>query len=95
MVEFAKDISIVPPAMDGPLYFEDDAKRQRLEERRKYIKLAKRTKTARGLDNYMSAILLEFNIQHFAHAIWLYEKGRIGIYGHVLDKLEENRNCRH
>ncbi|KAI0398907.1 kinase-like protein [Xylaria palmicola] len=90
LVEFAKGLSIVPPAMDGPLYREDEVRRQLLAERMKYVELAKDAEKARGLDNCLSAILEDSNAQHFAHALWLYEDGRIGYYGAILDAFGEN-----
>lgn len=88
MVEFAKDLSIVPPALDGPLYRENEASRRRLMERKKYVESARRAEGARGLDNCLSAILDDSHVQHFAHAMWLYQDGRIGFYGDVLDEYE-------
>ncbi|KAI9784714.1 MAG: hypothetical protein M1816_000717 [Peltula sp. TS41687] len=94
MVEFAKDVSIVPPAMDGPLYQEDEETRQRLKERREYIELARQAERTRGLDHCMSATLEDSGAQNFAHAIWLYEEGRIGFYADVIDQFEESRHHR-
>ena len=77
MVEFAKDVSIVPPAMDGSLYDEDEATGQQLVERGEYIRLAREAETLRGFDNRLSATLEDSESQHFAHAIWLSKDGKI------------------
>ena len=95
LVEFAKDLIIVPSAMDGPLYREDEARRQRLEERMNYVKFARQAEISHGLDNKLSATLEDTNVQHFAHAMWLYETGRIGFYGDVLDELVKSRKFCH
>ena len=95
MVEFAKDLSIVPPAMDGPLYYEDEATRRQLVERGEYIGLARQAETSRGLDDRLSATLADSALQHFAHATWLYKDGRIGFYCDVLDELEVARGRVH
>ncbi|KND93772.1 hypothetical protein TOPH_01934 [Tolypocladium ophioglossoides CBS 100239] len=78
--------------MDGTYYCEDEANLQRLVERRKYIELDRQAETARGFDSSLSATLEDEDVQHFAHAIWLYEDGRIGFYYDVLGAFEESRN---
>ncbi|POR37508.1 Putative serine/threonine-protein kinase gdt2 [Tolypocladium paradoxum] len=93
MVEFAKELSIVPPAMDGQLYDEIEA-RLRLAERRKYIGLTRQAETAHGLDNCLSTTLEDLDLQHFAHAMWLHADRRIGLHTGDLDEFEESRNCR-
>uniref|UniRef100_A0A0B7K1Q4 Aminoglycoside phosphotransferase domain-containing protein n=1 Tax=Bionectria ochroleuca TaxID=29856 RepID=A0A0B7K1Q4_BIOOC len=93
MVEFTKELSIVPPAMDGPMYRENEQTRQRALERSQYIKLAREAEVARGLDNRLSMTLEDSSGQDFAHALWLYLHGRIGFYGAVLDQLMHKCLC--
>lgn len=93
MVEFTKELSIVPPAMDGPMYRENEQTRQRALERSQYIKLAREAEVARGLDNRLSMTLEDSSGQDFAHALWLYLDGRIGFYGAVLDQLMHKCLC--
>lgn len=62
LVEFAKQLSIVPPAMDGPLYHEDEAKRQRLVERGEYVNLVREAEAARGFDNSLYTILADSDV---------------------------------
>ena len=84
LVEFAKELSIVPPAMDGPLYRDTEAKRQLNAERGEYIEIARKVEMRRGLDNRLSSTLANSAVQNFAHAMWLYEDGRIGFYDLVM-----------
>lgn len=94
IVEFAKDLSIVPPAMDGALYCEDEAKILRLKEPSEYTESVRIAEKERGLDSNLSVTLEDSAVQHLAHAFWLYEDGRIGFYGDVLDEFEMSRNLR-
>lgn len=87
MVEFAKELSIVPPVMDGSLYRETEAKRQQRAERKEYVELARQAETTRGLDDRLSAILADSDVQNFAHAVWLFQDGRIGLYDRVLEEM--------
>ena len=84
MVEFANELSIVPPAMDGPLYRETEAKRQLQVERGEYVEVARQVEERRGLDNRVSSTLANPAVQNFAHAMWLYQDGRIGFYDRVM-----------
>ncbi|KAI9146760.1 putative RNA-directed DNA polymerase from transposon BS [Paramyrothecium foliicola] len=86
IVELAKDISTVPPELDGPLYRKTEEKLQKLKEQEEYIQLVSKAEVARGLDNKVSRVLADLRTQKLAQAIWLYEiDGRIGFYGRVLD----------
>lgn len=87
MVEFAKELLIVPAAMDGPLYCEDEETLQRLAERDGYVKMVREAEVARGLDSCLSTVLRDPDVQNLAHAIWLYKGGRIGFYDRVLDQM--------
>jgi len=88
MVEFAKDLCIVPPALDGPVYQEDNMDRKWWAERENYIKLVREAETSRGLDNHLSITLGNSAVQHLAHAIWLYQiDGRIGFYNNVFNSV--------
>lgn len=87
MVEFTKELLIVPSAMDGPLYYEDDESRQRLAERDEYVKMVREAEAARELDSCLSTVLGDSDVQNLAHAMWLYKGGRIGFYDRVLDQM--------
>lgn len=87
MVELAKELSIVPPMMDGPLYHETEAKHQQKAERREYIELARQAETTRGLENRLSTTLADSDVQNLAHAMWLFEGGRIGLYDRVVEEI--------
>ncbi|KAH9212833.1 hypothetical protein DL95DRAFT_463659 [Leptodontidium sp. 2 PMI_412] len=93
IVEFAKDISIVPPAIDGSFYCENEATRQMIAERRNYVELVRKAEKARQFDGNLSTTLGDSNVQNLAHAIWLYEDGRIGFYTKVLEAFEERQRC--
>ncbi|EFY84768.1 hypothetical protein J3459_016577 [Metarhizium acridum] len=89
MVEFAKDLGRLPPALDGPLYQEDETDRKRLAERENYIKLVKTAEASRGLDDHLSATLGNSAVQNLAHAMWLYQiDGRIGFYNDVINFVQ-------
>ena len=42
---------------------------------------------AADLDSRLSTVLGDEKLQNFAHAMWFYENGRIGLYCRVLDEL--------
>ncbi|KAH9897416.1 protein kinase-like protein [Xylariomycetidae sp. FL2044] len=88
MLEFSKDLSIVPPIMDGPLYQEDEETRRQARQRAEYVRLASTAERDRGLDNVVSTVLGDNTVQYLAHALWLYKDGRIGFYGDLLDKIK-------
>jgi hypothetical protein len=88
MVEFIKDLTIVPPVMDGPLYREKDSYQDKLAERARYVQIVERMENAQQLDNKLSKSLSDWNTQNLAQAIWLYNDGRIGFYTHVLDLFQ-------
>jgi hypothetical protein len=87
MVEFMKDLSIIPPMMDGPLYHED-SHREVFADRMKYIEVVKKTEHGLHLDSKLSTTFENWNTQNLASAIWLYPDGRIGFYSSVLESFE-------
>jgi hypothetical protein len=88
MVEFIKDLSIVPPVMDGPLYREDESDREKFADRMRYIEVVEKTEMARHLDSKLSTVFGDRNTQNLASAIWLYLDGRIGFYSGVFEPFE-------
>lgn len=88
MVKFIKDLSIVPPVMDGPLYCEEESDREKFAERTRYIEVVKKTEKALHLDSKLSIAFGDRNTQNLASAIWLYFDGRIGFYSSVFELFE-------
>lgn len=88
MVEFIKDLSIVPLVMDGPLYCEEESDREKFAERIRYIEVVKKTEKALQLDSKLSMAFGDQNTQNLASAIWLYSDGRIGFYSSVFKPFE-------
>lgn len=89
LVEFAKDLCTVPPALDGPLYQEDETDRKRSVERENYIELVRAAETSRGLDHQLSVTLGDSTLQNWTHAMWLYGiDGRIGFYNDVIGSVQ-------
>jgi hypothetical protein len=88
LVEFIKDLSVVPPVMDGPLYHEEESDREILTARREYIEAVQKMEKARQLDNKLSTTLSNWCTQNLAHAIWLYHEGRIGFYTSIFKLFE-------
>tara|TARA_R110002003_G_scaffold88_9_gene7113 strand:+ start:2043 stop:2675 length:633 start_codon:yes stop_codon:yes gene_type:complete len=90
IVEFIKDLCIVPPVMDGPLYCEDESDRETLAARKRYISVVKTQEDAKQLDSKLSRALDDRSTQNFAHAFWLYQDGRIGFYTDVFNSFSWN-----
>jgi hypothetical protein len=88
LVEFNKQLSIVPPAMDGPLFKETEQRKAMELARAEYVKLVQTAEEEHHLDTMLSAILSDECVQAFAHAFWLYGEGRIGFYDGVLKLME-------
>lgn len=88
MVEFIKDLSIVPPVMDGPLYHEEESDLEMLAERKRYIQAVQEVEEARQLDNKLSETLGDCRTQNLTHAIWLYLEGRIGFYSGICELFQ-------
>ncbi|KAH7061876.1 hypothetical protein BKA63DRAFT_429851 [Paraphoma chrysanthemicola] len=87
IVEFIKDLCIVPSVMDGPLWSEVESDREMLADRKRYISVVKTQEDAKQLDHKLSQALDDWSTQNFAHAFWLYEDGRIGFYTDVLNSF--------
>lgn len=87
VVEFFKDLSIVPPVMDGPFYREQQSDQEKIAERKRYVQAVKERERARQLDSRLSETLDNWNTQNLAHAIWLYLEGRIGFYSRIIDSF--------
>ncbi|KAK4032226.1 hypothetical protein C8A01DRAFT_41338 [Parachaetomium inaequale] len=87
LVEFNKQLSIVPPAMDGPLFKRTEWWMAMEGARTEYVRLVQRAEEERGFDNRLSTILSDGNVQAFAHAFWLYGDGCIGFYDRVVKDL--------
>lgn len=90
LVEFAKDLSIIPPAMDIPSQKQVNMDGERLIDRGNYVGLVKRAEEARGVESCLSATLGNTTTQQLASSMRLYEEGRVAFYGTVLDKLEHH-----
>jgi hypothetical protein len=88
-MEFAKDLSIMPPAMDRSFYYENEATRQIIAKRRNYVKLVRKAEEAWQFNSNLSITLGDSDIQNLAHAIWLYKDGKIGFYTKVLEAFKE------
>ncbi|KAF1948118.1 hypothetical protein CC80DRAFT_486569 [Byssothecium circinans] len=88
MVEFIKDLSIVPPVMDGPFYREEESDRQKLADRMRYIEVIRGVERGQRLDNKLSMALSDWNTQNQASAAWLYLDGRIGFYSSIFELFE-------
>jgi hypothetical protein len=85
MVEFIKDLSIIPPLMDGPFYRKKQSDQEIIAERKRYIQAIKEGERVKQLDSRLSETLGDANTQNLAHAIWLYSEGRIGYYSRMFD----------
>jgi hypothetical protein len=90
LVEFTKQLSIIPPAMDGPLFQETEHDKVMNVARAEYVKLVQMAEKKRHLDTKLSSVLCDEHLQGFAHAFWLFGEGRIGFYDAVLEDLLES-----
>ncbi|KAK3365402.1 hypothetical protein B0H63DRAFT_498264 [Podospora didyma] len=88
LVEFTKELSIVPPEMDGPLYKASEFELAMTCFRKQHVELVRGSEEARQVDGKLSAVLYDKEVQALAHAFWLYEDGRIGYYDRVLKLLD-------
>ncbi|KAK4156049.1 hypothetical protein C8A00DRAFT_41427 [Chaetomidium leptoderma] len=68
LVEFNKELSIVPPAMDGPLFKETEQWMAMEVARADYVKLVQRAEEKGHLDTRLSTVLSDEALQAFAHA---------------------------
>lgn len=89
LVEFDKELSVVPPRMDGPLYKDSEASVAKRLARAEYVGLVREAERDRGLDSKLSRVLSDDAVQSFAHAFWRYADGRIGLYDRVLELLDD------
>jgi hypothetical protein len=87
VVEFIKDLTIVPPIMSGHFYKEELA-REKLAERDRYLQIVKEKEAARQTDNKLSETLGNRRTQDLAHAFWLYSDGKIGFYSSIFEPFQ-------
>jgi glycogen debranching enzyme len=87
MFEFMKDLSVVPPLMEGPYYNEKEPDKEMIAERERYVQATKNAEMARQLDSKLSETLDNWSTQNLAHAVWLYSEGRIGYYSCIFDSF--------
>lgn len=85
MVEFPKDLCIVPPVLDGLLYRESEESRAVLADRDRYVEVVKALEEAKQVDGELSSILGDERVQSLAQGVWLYLDGRIGFYSDIFD----------
>lgn len=85
VVEFPKDLSIVPPVMDGPFYRENASSREMMADRKRYVEVVRSLEEAKQLDSSLSQTLDDWATQNLAHAIWLHPDGRIGFYSDIFN----------
>jgi hypothetical protein len=85
IVEPIKDLTIVPPVMDGSFYCEKQSDQEKVAEREGYIQAIKDGESERQLDHKLSETLDNRHTQNLAQAIWLFSEGRIGYYSRILD----------
>jgi hypothetical protein len=85
MVEFIKNLSIVPPLMDGSFYRKKQSDQDIEAERKMYITAIKHGERAGQLDSKLSETLENWKTQNLAQAMWLYPDGRIGYYSRIID----------
>ena len=62
---------------------------------RKSTTLGRVRKAAQGrkCDSNLSSTLADSDIQNLAHAFWLYEDRRTGMYSKALEAFEERQRC--
>lgn len=91
LVEFNKELSVVPSVMDGPHYHETESRVAMCLAHAEFLKLVRAVEGRRRLDEKLSAMLADEEVQAFSHAFWLYGEGRIGFYDRVLRLLDHWR----
>lgn len=87
VIEFIKDLTVVPPIMSGRFY-KEELTRQKLAERDIYLQSVKEKEVARQTDNKLSETLGNRGTQDLAHAFWLYPDGKIGFYSSVFESFQ-------
>jgi hypothetical protein len=93
LVEFNKELLVVPSVMDGPVYNETEAMAAMLLARKEYVEVVHGEEKKRGFDNRLSEVLADEEVQAFASAFWLYGDGRIGFYDRVLAQLDHRQKA--
>jgi hypothetical protein len=88
IIEMIKELTVVPPALDGAFYREKQS--DVIAERKGYIQAIKDGERAMQLDNRLSETLDNGNTQNLAHTFWLFSDGRIGYYSNIIDLLEKS-----
>ena len=73
IVEFCKTLSIVLPAINGPIYHENEDDLRRQAGRTGYLRVAREAELARGFPSRLSTVLGDEKLQNFAHAMWLHD----------------------
>ncbi|KAG8156786.1 hypothetical protein KVR01_013391 [Diaporthe batatas] len=91
LVEFNKELSIVPPVMDGPLYRDTESDIAMRLARAEFVKTVREAEERRRSDKKLSDVLADEEVQALSHAFWLYGDGRIGFYDRVLRLLDYRR----
>ncbi|SPQ26006.1 06ecb864-72aa-450f-b88f-6fcf323cebfd [Thermothielavioides terrestris] len=95
LVEFNKELSVVPAVMDGPVFSKSAQGIAMQSSRAEYIKLVQQAEERGQHDTTLSTILSDERVQAFAHAFWLYGEGRIGFYDRVLKLLDYENVASH
>jgi hypothetical protein len=90
LVEFIKELTILPPLMSGPFHEDDEEWRENLEDRRKYVEVVREIEKVRRVDGKLSTTLSDWNTQNLASTIWLYGAGKMGLYSEIFKLFEEN-----
>jgi hypothetical protein len=80
LVEFIKDLRVIPAAMMGPSYQEPPSVREKRNKQRTYVKYVEETEKRLSLDGTLSTILGNSAVQEFAHFFWLWKDGKAGFY---------------
>ena len=91
LVEFNKELLVVPSVMDGPVYKETEARTALLLAQKEYVEVVHREEKKRGFDTRLSEVLADEEVQALALAFWLYGDGRIGCYDRVLAQLDHRQ----
>ncbi|KZM19152.1 uncharacterized protein EKO05_0003191 [Ascochyta rabiei] len=83
LVEFIKDLGVVPAAMNGSSHQEPPSVRERRNKRETYIKYVEEIEKKQLLDGTLSMVLSNSAVQDFAHAFWLWHDGKVGFYKEI------------
>lgn len=80
LVEYIKDLGVVPAAMNGTSYQEPPSVRERRDKQKKYVGYVKEIEEKQSLDGTLSRVLSDSVVQDFARAFWLWHDGKVGFY---------------